>query len=363
MNVMILGCGQLSRLMALEGKALNYEFTFVAIENEPTDCVEGLGQIVRWNRNMSVDSLLQVSGIPDVVTVERENIDSQFLFELSLQTKMYPRPEAVSTCQNRLKEKLALSKLNVPATPWLPVNDKFQLESAVVGYGFPVVIKAYNNGYDGKNQWHIHKQAELDELLENEEPVNWIVEPKIDFQTEASIIAARSVSGEITLYPITENFHQSGILRRSIAPIDGLSEEKAREIKNAMIHILESWKYVGVLTMEVFITEHGFMINELAPRVHNSGHWTLNQSITSQFENHLRAITDKPLGSTRSDSVNGMLNILGGSNLIEVENNFEGELVMYNKANQLGRKLGHLNFVDSCRHNLLSKMAQAESRI
>ncbi len=101
MNVMILGCGQLSRLMALEGKKLNYSFTFVAIEDESTDCVEGLGQIVRWNPNMSVDSLLQVSGIPDVVTVERESIESQFLFELSLKTKMFPKPEAVAACQNR----------------------------------------------------------------------------------------------------------------------------------------------------------------------------------------------------------------------------------------------------------------------
>ena len=366
MNIMILGCGQLSQMLAIEGKKLDHTFTFVCMEGESTDCIDGMGQIINWSPGMPTDSLLEAADVfPDVITVERESIDYDLLVELSSKTKVYPGPESVSYCQNRLNEKQALEKIGIPVTPWQFVNSKEDLESAVKKFGYPIVLKATRDGYDGKNQWHLRNSDQLKELIETEEPKDWIAEPMIDFQTEASIIAARSSNGEIKLYPITENFHQSGILKRSVAPIENIKQSQSEAIKKHMSHLLESWNYIGVIAMELFVTENDVMVNELAPRVHNSGHWTWisNSSITSQFENHVRAITGDKLGETKQEAYNGMVNVLGSPKTPNIKDDFEGELRMYGKSHRLGRKMGHINFADSDRENLLRKMEDAEQRI
>lgn len=360
MHVLILGCGQLARLLAEAGKKLDLTFTFVAIENESTECVKNLGSIVNWHKGMSAEALLQATGVPDVVTVERESIDSKLLYELSLLCRVAPGPEAVATCQHRLKEKMGLSKLNIPATPWFAVSDEQSLRGAVQTFGFPLIIKAFENGYDGKNQWHINNSQELDKLVEKVLPEAWIVEPKINFITEASLIGVRALTGEIQFYPITENHHESGVLRRSIAPLENINDAEIKKIQNSLKKLMESWQYVGVMTMELFLTDDGFMVNELAPRVHNSGHWTKNSNITCQFENHLRAILGKTLGETKSSYYNGMINLLGGGPKFPKIDLPDGDLYLYGKSPRAGRKLGHVNMFDSDRTSLIQRMSAAE---
>ncbi len=360
MHVIILGCGQLARLLAEAGQRINLNFTFVAIEDEPVDCVKNLGQIVHWRKGMPAETLLQATGIPDVVTVERESIDTKLLYELSLLCRVSPSPEIVATCQHRLKEKMGMSKLEIPMTPWFPVSDNKSLLNAVRVYGFPLVIKSFENGYDGKNQWHIDSAQELSRLVKKVAPKDWIVEPKINFITEASLIAGRSINGEIKFYPITENHHESGILKRSIAPLENIAAADVRKTKKSLKTLMEAWQYVGVITMELFLTKEGFMVNELAPRVHNSGHWTKNGDVTCQFENHLRAILGKPLGHTESPYYNGMINLLGRGTDLPKINLPDGEVCLYGKLPRAGRKLGHINMFDSDRTNLIKRMSSTE---
>ena len=363
MHIVILGCGQLSRLMAKAGLKLGKKFTFVAIGDESIDCVAGMGPIVRWHKPMSAEALLQATGVPDVVIVERENIDVKLLLELSMHCKVYPGPEAVANCQHRLKEKLALKKLNLPATPWRAISDKQSLDNAAEIFGFPLIIKSFVDGYDGKNQWHIQNAAELDALIAQVEPVDWIVEPKINFSNEVSLIGVRSSIGDVKFYSLTENHHERGILKRSIAPYEQVNQEQLSDMQAQMKRLMNSWQYVGVIAMEMFVTDSGFLINELAPRVHNSGHWTDNSLTTSQFENHIRAIAGMPLGPTQTKQYTGMVNILGASNRKPKVDSLDGDINLYDKQPRLGRKLGHVNLTDVSRDKLLTRMLSTEQQI
>lgn len=380
MHVAIIGCGQLARLLAIAGKTIGIKTSFIALDNESTQCVKDLGRIVHWHRPMNIEGLLLALGNPDVVTVERENVDIKLMLEISMHTRVYPSPESVSMCKNRLKEKLALSKLNIAATPWLSVNNAESANKAVDTFGFPVVIKSLEEGYDGKNQWQLKTQLELEQLLEQSDKIDWIVEPKIDFIKEVSLIGVRSNNGECKFYPLTENQHERGILRKSIAPDQSIEPKILKKIEKDLKKLFEQWQYVGVMAMELFIVRDGYYVNELAPRVHNSGHWTANQSITSQFENHLRAIFGMPLGRTDFSGFAGMVNILGHANqqdvltssqffefdnvdTIEQRKFTAGEVFMYNKTPKLDRKLGHVNLLDSSRRRLLKKMNQTEQDI
>ena len=389
MHVAIIGCGQLARLLAQAGKNLGIKTSFIALENESTQCVRGLGRIVHWHRLMSIQGLLAALDNPDVVTVERENVDVRLMLELSMHVKVYPSPECVATCKNRLKEKLALSKLNIAATPWLSVDSVESVKSAVNTFGLPVVIKALEDGYDGKNQWHIKTRSQLNKLLNEHNKINWIVEPKIDFIKEVSLIGARSNSGEYKFYPLTENRHQKGILRSSIAPDHSVDEKLLKLIENDLRKLFNHWQYVGVMAMELFIVQDGFYVNELAPRVHNSGHWTGNiqwtgeQNVTSQFENHLRAILGLPLGLTDFKGFAGMVNILGSKEIhqanlqmdhsafeatdqkdsVETRKLASGEVFMYNKTPRPNRKLGHVNLLDQDRQSLMRRIKQTEMEI
>ncbi|TQV77419.1 5-(carboxyamino)imidazole ribonucleotide synthase [Aliikangiella marina] len=363
MHVVILGCGQLSRLMAREGKKLGVDFTFVAMGDESTDCVNGLGKIVQWQDSMSAEALLAETGTPDALTVERESIDVKLLIELQKLCNVCPPPEAVAACQHRLKEKMALTSLDIPATPWHPISDEASLHKAAEMFGYPLIVKSFEDGYDGKNQWHLQSADELAELVKTEKPENWLAEPKINFTHEVSLIGARSVSGEVKFYPITENHHEGGILKRSIAPYELLDSTKIDEMQANMKRLMESWQYVGVLAIEMFVTKDGFTVNEMAPRVHNSGHWTQNNTITSQFENHIRAILDMELGDTEVNDYSGMVNILGMGTQQPKVDHVEGEVFLYDKTPRNGRKLGHVNLSDSDRESLAQRMSAIESQI
>jgi 5-(carboxyamino)imidazole ribonucleotide synthase len=360
MHIGIIGCGQLARLMALAGKPMGFQFSFVAIGNESTSCVEELGHIVQWHDKISASELLQALGNPDVITVEREDVDVSLLVQLAIKVKVHPSPKSVATCQNRLLEKLALSKLKIPSTPWLSATNSDTVKEAVELFKFPLVIKSLEQGYDGKNQWQPHNQLQLDELLQHSKAIDWIIEPKIDFIKETSLIGVRSSNGETTFYPLTENYHEKGILRTSVAPDNSINDEMFNAIKDNLERLLNDWQYVGVMAMELFILPDGFVVNELAPRVHNSGHWTDQSNITSQFENHLRAILGMPIGCTEFHGFAGMINILGTESNQSMAEPIEGKLHLYNKSHKQNRKLGHINFSDSSRNKLLNTLSKVE---
>ncbi|TQV84334.1 5-(carboxyamino)imidazole ribonucleotide synthase [Aliikangiella coralliicola] len=367
MHITILGCGQLARLMALAGKKMAIDFTFVAIDNESTRCVDKLAKIVHWSKHVSTTSLLQAIGETDVVTVEREDIDIRLLLDLSMRVNVFPRPESVAICQNRIKEKIALSQLNIASTPWFAVTDTTGLFEAAKYLNYPFIIKSAEHGYDGKNQARIKDENALNEYIDNfiepNEKIKAIAEPIVEFDTEVSLIGVRALSGEVKFYPLTENHHVGGILRRSMAPADFIPEDWLQNVKRNMTSLLEKWQYVGVLTMELFVTKDGIMVNELAPRIHNSGHWTDEGSVTSQFENHIRAISGLSLGSTMSKGYSAMVNILGTESESAAINLPETSVHLYNKMDKPGRKLGHINLSDPQRNSLLNKVKLVEQTI
>jgi 5-(carboxyamino)imidazole ribonucleotide synthase len=349
--------------MAQEGKPLGVEFTFVAMGEESTVCVDGMGEIIRYTDSMTPAELSELLGKPDAVTVEREGIDADLLDALRETQAVRPAPAAVRATQHRLREKQALTQAGVPKTPYQYIETTDDLIAAANEFGFPLIVKACTDGYDGKNQWHLKSQEQLDQLLQSEQPNDWIAEPKINFITEVSLIAARNVQGDVVFYPLAENTHLNGILKRSVVPYPDTTQEQVDGIRQHMKNLLEFWGYVGVLAMELFVTDDGFMVNELAPRVHNSGHWSQNDVITSQFENHIRAITGQPLGSTELDKVCGMVNVLGQGTEQPRTDLPDGQLFMYDKEPRDGRKLGHVNFVDEDYDSLLKRMTDIDDMI
>lgn len=345
-KVAIVGCGQLARMLALAGWPMGIRFSFLACDNESTECVDGLGQIAHWSTREPVNpqALLQALGNPDVVTVERESVDTGLLRALADHVSIFPDADAVHQCQHRIREKKLLESLSIAATPYRQACCAEELKSAAQALGYPLVIKAASEGYDGKSQWRIHSDFELRAFLAERQTGDWLVEQFMDFDCELSLIAARSATGEIHVYPATENRHSKGVLTSSLAPFDTLPEQIAARGTANIVTLLEGLNYVGVLAMECFLVDGELLVNELAPRVHNSGHWTLQGELTSQFENHLRAILGMALGRASPDRYHGIVNILGHGERAPDLPQLPAQVSLhwYNKQPREGRKLGHL---------------------
>lgn len=358
MRIAIVGCGQLARMMALAGLPLGLQFSFVADDggHGDTRCVDGLGIVAPWQPGQWIKLLYDQLGRPDVVTVEKEQVDLELLRELNTYCKVFPSVEAIAHCQRRDSEKKLLEKLKIPAAPY---GYQQPLETSIEQLGYPVVVKSVDEGYDGKNQWLLHNDHDLQEFKQRGDDGvsgNYLVEAWIRFDKEVSLIAVRSSLGTIRHYPLTENNHSNGILIRSMAPAANIQPQMLKRARNYMDRLLEDMDYVGVLAMECFVSGESILVNELAPRVHNSGHWTQMGSITCQFENHLRAISGLPLGSTQSHGVSGMINLLGISEPPINAITGQSSLHWYNKAVRPGRKLGHINFLDTNRDQLEQQM-------
>jgi 5-(carboxyamino)imidazole ribonucleotide synthase len=340
-----MGCGQLARMMALAGKNMGIRFSLVALGDESPECVEGLGAIVSWQQeDLDAQALYDAMGRPDVVTVERENISVELLRALQSCCPVHPNPDAVSHCQNRLRERRLLRSLAIETAPFAEAYTVAQVAEAIEKLGLPVVVKHASAGYDGRNQWRIRSEDDLAAFSEEQGDDEWLVEQWIRFDNEVSLIAVRSASGEVAVYPPTLNTHQDGILIRSLVPAPGLSGEQASVADRYIRKLLDAMDYVGVLTMECFVVGDRVLVNELAPRVHNSGHWTQQGDVTSQFENHLRAILGLPLGSTSLRGYAGIVNILGkppgAACFAALAGN--ASLHWYDKQPRPGRKLGHV---------------------
>lgn len=350
-QVAIVGCGQLARMLALAGWRMGIHFSFIACDNEETYCVDGLGPIVNWSSDTSSPQhilgphLYQLLGSPDVITVERESVCVDLLESLAACCAVAPNPEAVFACQHRFREKNLLGELGVASADYRYACNNRSIALAVSELGYPLVLKAASDGYDGKQQWRFQSDEDYQLFQALDTPDrDWIVERCIPFDYEVSFFGARAVNGEIRCYPATKNLHRNGILQHSSAPAQGLSSElQQRGLKN-LAALMQHLDYVGILAMECFVAGDQLLVNELAPRVHNSGHWTQQGGLACQFENHLRAVLGLPLGSTVLQNYSGMVNILGHQHgLISLDKiSSKATVHQYNKPHALGRKLGHI---------------------
>jgi 5-(carboxyamino)imidazole ribonucleotide synthase len=330
MKIGVLGAGQLGRMLALS-------------EEDPSSL---LGKTFIHNNNPEMVSNFADSS--DIVTYESENTDVTIVNQISKNTKVYPSDKSLYISQHRGREKALLGALKIPCAPYQMVNSLDDLKSAIKNIGIPSILKTATDGYDGKGQFLIKSETQIHEAWEKMAGANSILEGFINFKRELSLIAVRGIDGSLEYYPLVENSHHEGILRLTIAPAQNISVSLQKKAEEYMSSILKEIKHVGVLTIELFESDD-LLVNEIAPRVHNSGHWTIEGSQTSQFENHIRAITESPLGQTTITSkFSAMINIIGVHGPIQkVLKTKNAHLHLYNKEERTGRKLGHITLTSN----------------
>jgi 5-(carboxyamino)imidazole ribonucleotide synthase len=306
--------------------------------------------------------LQQLAARADVLTFDWENISGKALAPLRRLTRIRPSPKALGISQDRLHEKALFTRVGIPVAPHAAIDTRRQLERAVSRLGMPGVLKTRRFGYDGKGQAVIRSAAEAEAAWVGLAGQALIYEAFQSFSREVSIIGARSGRGELAYYPLAANTHADGILRYNVAPYVNRRLERAAAVY--LRHVMQALDYIGVLAIEFFVVGGRLVANEMAPRVHNSGHWTIEGCVTSQFENHLRAICDLPLGSTRALGAAAMINFLGNMPSRERLLGIEGLAYHdYGKAPRAGRKLGHCTILKSRAADRNQALRQALSLI
>lgn len=337
MKVGILGAGQLARMIALAGYPLGLDF--VVLDPSKDACANKLAEHLHGDYD-DTRLLAQLAEKVDVVTYEFENVPAQVANFLAERTKVYPPPQALQVAQNRLVEKNFFRELDISTPDFAAVDSLNDLEKAMQSLGYPAILKTRTLGYDGKGQALLKAPEDLKAAWELVEGYHCIVEAFVPFEREVSIIAVRSVSGEVKFYPLSENVHKGGILRVAECKTNDPMQHQA---ENYAARLLEALDYVGILALELFEVDGKLLANEFAPRVHNSGHWTIEGAETCQFENHLRAILDLPLGATTAVGKSAMVNFIGGlpdtNAVLAIDN---AHLHLYGKSPRKGRKVAHV---------------------
>ncbi|HET7258382.1 MAG TPA: 5-(carboxyamino)imidazole ribonucleotide synthase [Candidatus Acidoferrum sp.] len=340
MSIGILGGGQLGYMLALAGYPLGLRFRFLDPSPEAP-----VGRIApRVTGDFSDRAALEkfAHGL-EVVTYEFENVPVDAVHFLAKKVSVFPPPGALEAAQDRLREKQLFEKLGIPTTEFASVPAASDLDAALKKVGLPAVLKTRRMGYDGKGQWILKSQEDVRIAKEGLPRQPFIAERFVPFTREISVLAVRGKAGETAFYPLVENHHRKGILRLSLAPAPSVSPQIQRAAEEAARMVLESLNYVGVLAIEFFEHDGQLLANEMAPRVHNSGHWTIEGAVTSQFENHLRAINGFPLGSTTAIGSSAMINLIGEvpqpAKVLAIPS---AHLHLYGKEPREGRKLGHV---------------------
>ena len=337
----IIGAGQLGQMLGLAGQNLDLEFVFLDPSPDPPAAVAGPVIELPFDSDAG---LRQLAGDADVVTYEFENVPVRAIERVSAETLVYPPPGALRYAQDRLNEKRLFESLHIPVAPYRAIDSVEDVQSAAQDIGLPLVLKTRRLGYDGKGQAVIRDEAGLAKAVTALGGSELIAEQWVPFDREVSAIGVRNVRGDVAVYPLIENQHRAGILNISRAPAEanGLTTLANRHLNKMLSHL----DYVGVLTIEFFVVGDELLANEFAPRVHNSGHWTIEGARTSQFENHLRAILDLPLGDVSAVGHTAMLNLIGSmpSQSLDLEGD-SAFLHDYGKTPRPGRKLGHITVV------------------
>ncbi len=338
MKVGIIGGGQLAQMLAEAGRRLGMTFQFICPDEQA--CAKSHGTLICSNYTDSgaYDELLAWA---DVITYEFEQIPYSVMESLEQKIKLYPSALALKMSSDRLFEKRMFNDLGIETAQFLPVNSLEDLEKAVEVIGRPSILKTRTQGYDGKGQVVVRDTSDLSSVWNTLNQVPCILESMIDFENEYSIIAACNQRGEVVFYPLTENHHREGILRLSLC----LNESPLQSQAEALVtKVIRELNYVGVITLEMFQVGSSLIANEIAPRVHNSGHWTQDGANVCQFENHLRAVCDLPLVPPELSAPSAMVNLIGQT---PSKHHLEtlGPIChhIYGKASRPGRKLGHIN--------------------
>ena len=344
MTVGIVGAGQLGRMLALAGYPLGLQFLFLdPARDAPAGQVAPLLHGAFNDRRL----LARLARECEVVTFDWENVPVESLKAIARVrgARICPPPAALATGQDRVAEKRLFERLGIPTTRWRAVDSAAQLSRAVRALGLPGVLKTRRLGYDGKGQAILRSAADLEGAWATLGSAPLLYEELVPFDCEVSVIGARSRSGELAVYPLCGNVHAAGILRLTRAPYGPAAWQRAA--RRHLARLLEHFRYIGILTIEFFVHRGRLIANEMAPRVHNSGHWTIEGAETSQFENHLRAILGLPLGSTRARGYSAMVNLIGRippkAALLKIPGL---HLHDYGKRPRPGRKVGHCTIVE-----------------
>ncbi len=342
-TVGILGGGQLGRMLALAAARLGLNCHIFEPQPSPP-----AGQVAHRVTTADYDdhaALRAFAGSVDVVTFEFENIPLGVLDTIESVTNIYPPQKALAVSQDRVAEKGFLTDLGFQVAPYAPVDTPADFDAAVAITGTPAILKTRRFGYDGKGQLKVTEEAISDALRDLMQSAPCVLESFVDFTREISVIGARNPDGQVACFDPGENVHKNGILSTTTVP----AQLTAAQRTDAVIltgRIMNALNYVGVMGVELFVTPAGLLVNEIAPRVHNSGHWTQNGCVIDQFEQHIRAVAGWPMGDARRHSNVTMTNLIG--NAVQDIDGLRGDpdvaLHLYGKAEvRAGRKMGHSN--------------------
>ncbi len=358
-TVGILGAGQLARMLAQAGQPMGLEFVF--LDPAADACAAEFGEHIcaGWDDQAALKELAQRA---DVVTFDFENVPEASASLIESLCPVFPPPRALYESQDRLREKTMMVDLGIPVAPFHPVSSRPELLAAVETIGLPCVLKTRRFGYDGKGQAVLRFQEDMERAWQALGGSDLICEGFVSFQAECSIIAVRDRHGRTAYWPLTRNLHRSGILAISTAPAFNVALQSRAEAM--ILSLLDHLDYTGVMALELFLVDGELLANEFAPRVHNSGHWTIDGARTSQFENHLRAICGLPLGETKNKFKALMFNLLGEMPAIAMQPPADSAAIPgvhwhdYRKTPREARKIGHVTVTASSDVALRARSAQ-----
>jgi 5-(carboxyamino)imidazole ribonucleotide synthase len=344
MRVGVLGSGQLGRMLAHAGAPLGH--TFIFFDTEAGEATRGIGRTITGSFS-DKEALSAFAAMCDVVTYEFENVPCEAAHHIAGIIPVYPPPRALEVSQDRLIEKEFFTSLGIATPAFRAASTESELRAACHEVGFPCVVKTRRMGYDGKGQAVVRHENEVQSVWSLLGHAPLIVEGFVSFSRELSVIAARDQNGEIVTYPLAHNTHSKGILFRTEFPAPNVTPDLEREAHAIISRVLQELNYVGVLTIELF-DAHGVLVaNEMAPRVHNSGHITIDAAIASQFENHIRTVTGMPLGDPTPSARGIMYNLIGKLPPRDsIQASPTTKIHLYGKSERKGRKIGHINLLN-----------------
>ena len=368
----IIGGGQLGRMLSQAAKNLEYKTVILdPIPLCPAGQVSDHQIVANYN---SISAAKSLSNMCDVVTYEFENVDLECLMKISEDIDVFPSPEILRISSNRILEKQKLRNIGAPTVEFLPINSIEDFNQAKRIIGFPMIIKTASSGYDGKGQKLLKSEHDIDDYLINSinTKKSFIAEDFSDFNCELSVICARNIEGEIITFFPSENIHENHILNISIVP-PRVSNKVITSARNLAINVAEALDLVGLLAVEMFLTKNNeLLINELAPRPHNSGHYTMNGCETSQFTQLIKILTKQPLGNTNLSCSSVMINLLGD---LWINNSSKPDFDKLNKSKnifvhlygkdepRIGRKMGHINITSENISDAFIKAMEIKSKL
>jgi len=341
MNVLIYGSGQLARMMYLAGCPLGIYISSVDVTKEQV-----VHPVSKAPLGISLEQAIEDA---DAITVEFEHIPESLLALADQSGKLKPSLEAILTGADRVREKRLLERLGIANCQHTIINHIDQIPNAVEKLGEKVILKSSRDGYDGYGQWRIQSEQDISAVSADLEKLDLqavplVAEKMMQFDRELSLIGARTESGDVTFYPLVENRHHQGQLHLTVAPAPQITDALQTQAETAFTKLANALNYVGVLAVEFFQIGEQLLVNEIAPRVHNSGHWTMQGADTCQFENHMRAVCNLPIGNTATYASSAMVNIIGvGSFSRDMLGIPCCHLHWYGKESRPKRKLGHFN--------------------